>query len=288
MPAAVGVLVVASLLAPFAPVYDPWAWLVWGRELAGFDLDTSGGPVVEAPAGVGGGGAGRRRGCRPGALARHRPGRLAAALALAYRVAWRLMFPVRVATGLAVRFAPSGCASPATSPARSRRSAVLLLFDPFTSWTRQFAGGLSEPLLVALVLAAIDRGLSERHGQALALGFAAALLRPEAWPLVGAYGCDAWRREPRLRGPLIAARSRCRCSGWCPIWSAPATRLTGAERARGATGAPLHEASRIGGTLAGDAAGGALGRRRDHGHNGPAPPRARDARARRRGGRLVR
>ncbi|MDP8967924.1 MAG: hypothetical protein M3N04_04925, partial [Actinomycetota bacterium] len=26
------------------PVYDSWAWLVWGRELAAFDLDTSSGP----------------------------------------------------------------------------------------------------------------------------------------------------------------------------------------------------------------------------------------------------
>ena len=41
---------------------------------------------------------------------------------------------------------------------------------------------------MALVLGAVDRGLSRRHGQALALGFAAALLRPEAWPLLLAYG----------------------------------------------------------------------------------------------------
>src|ERR671915_1122881 len=33
-----------SLLLPSEPGYAPWAWLVWGRELAHLELDTSGGP----------------------------------------------------------------------------------------------------------------------------------------------------------------------------------------------------------------------------------------------------
>jgi hypothetical protein len=33
-----------SLLLLSEPSYDPWAWLVWGRELAQLELDTSGGP----------------------------------------------------------------------------------------------------------------------------------------------------------------------------------------------------------------------------------------------------
>src|ERR671914_392193 len=33
-----------SLVLPSEPSYDPWAWLVWGRELAHFELDTAGGP----------------------------------------------------------------------------------------------------------------------------------------------------------------------------------------------------------------------------------------------------
>src|SRR4051794_15056475 len=35
---------VVSLRAAHEPVYDAWSWLVWGRELAGFGLDTSSGP----------------------------------------------------------------------------------------------------------------------------------------------------------------------------------------------------------------------------------------------------
>ncbi len=34
----------ASLLAPSEPSFDPWAWLVWGREIAHFSLDTTSGP----------------------------------------------------------------------------------------------------------------------------------------------------------------------------------------------------------------------------------------------------
>ena len=33
-----------SLLLPSEPSYDPLAWLIWGRELAHFHLDTNGGP----------------------------------------------------------------------------------------------------------------------------------------------------------------------------------------------------------------------------------------------------
>jgi hypothetical protein len=33
-----------SLLLPSEPSYDPLAWRIWGRELAQFQLDTTGGP----------------------------------------------------------------------------------------------------------------------------------------------------------------------------------------------------------------------------------------------------
>ena len=39
-------LVVAAitLLTPSTPTYDPWAWIMWGREIAHLDLVTEGGP----------------------------------------------------------------------------------------------------------------------------------------------------------------------------------------------------------------------------------------------------
>src|ERR671930_387217 len=37
-------LAALSLLLPSEPSYDPWAWLVWGRELTHLHLDTQAGP----------------------------------------------------------------------------------------------------------------------------------------------------------------------------------------------------------------------------------------------------
>ncbi|MGH2944646.1 MAG: hypothetical protein ACRDLN_17935, partial [Solirubrobacteraceae bacterium] len=38
-------LAAASLAVADEPVYDAWAWLVWGRELAHLELDVSSGPA---------------------------------------------------------------------------------------------------------------------------------------------------------------------------------------------------------------------------------------------------
>jgi hypothetical protein len=70
-----------------------------------------------------------------------------------------------------------------------------------TSSLRYFAGGAAEPLLVAAVLGAVDRHLAGRRGQALALGYAASLLRPECLPFLGLYVLYLyWRRPVRLAG----------------------------------------------------------------------------------------
>src|SRR5947207_3388232 len=41
-----GCLAVAAvtLILPSTPTYDPWAWILWGREIAHLDLVTNGGP----------------------------------------------------------------------------------------------------------------------------------------------------------------------------------------------------------------------------------------------------
>src|SRR2546423_9397814 len=33
-----------TLLFPSTPTYDPWAWILWGREIVHVDLLTAGGP----------------------------------------------------------------------------------------------------------------------------------------------------------------------------------------------------------------------------------------------------
>jgi hypothetical protein len=167
-----------SLVAPWAPTYDPWAWLVWGREVAGLDLDTTAGPAWKplpvlvttllAPLG----------GAAPWLwLLLARAGGLLAVM-LAFRLAARL------ADGRGRWFA--GCA------------AVLGLLAT-TGFLRGVAGGSSEGLLVALLLLAFERQLDGRRGQAFALGTAAALLRPEVWLFLAVYAVWRWRREPEAR-----------------------------------------------------------------------------------------
>ena len=43
-------LAALSLLCPSTPTYDPWAWIIWGREVMHLDLVTTERPVVEAAA----------------------------------------------------------------------------------------------------------------------------------------------------------------------------------------------------------------------------------------------
>lgn len=47
---AVPILAVCSLLAPWAPSFDPWGWILWGREITHPSLifSTSGYPPVES------------------------------------------------------------------------------------------------------------------------------------------------------------------------------------------------------------------------------------------------
>ena len=115
---------------------------------------------------------------------------------------------------------------------------IVLLFDPLTPWLRQFAGGLSEPLLVALVLAAVERGLAERERQALALATAAALIRPEVWPALLVYAVWLWRRRSSLRPLIVAALLAVAVLWFVPDLLGSGSFFTGAERAREGSGSP--------------------------------------------------
>jgi hypothetical protein len=222
-----------SLLLPWEPVYDPWGWLVWGRETAGLSLDTSSGPswkplpVLFTTA--------------FSALPEIAP-ELWLFIA---RAGW--LAAVALAALLAVRLAARrGAGSREQVVAAALAAlAMLLLADEFTPWLRQFAGGLSEPLLAALVLAAVERGLAERFGVALALAGAAALIRPETWPFLAVYVAWLWRREPALRGAGVAL-----IAGVGALWVVPdllgsGSALTGAERAREGSGSPPVEALEV-------------------------------------------
>ena len=165
-PLVLGCVAVAalSLLTVSAPTYDPWSWIIWGREIVHWDLVTTGGPswkplpvMFTAPFALFGDDA------APALwLVIARAGGVLA-FVMAYRLGARLAGPWAGAIA----------------------AAALLLADEFV---RNFARGNSEGLLVGLVLWAVERHLDGRRVDAFLLGFAASLLRPEIWPFWAAYG----------------------------------------------------------------------------------------------------
>jgi hypothetical protein len=223
-------VVLAAVLTGAAgePAYDAWAWLVWGRELAAFELDTSSAPswkplavFVTALLSV--------------------SGTAAPTLWLVLvQTAWllALMLAARLAFALtAQRDRPLRLAA-----AVFALVSLLLLADGDTLWTRQAAAGMSEPVAVALSLGAATAALARRARLTVVLAALTALIRPEAWPLLVAYGFWVWRNEPALR-PWIASITIAVPALWLiPDLLAPGDAPGGAARARRRdTGMPLHQ-----------------------------------------------
>jgi hypothetical protein len=178
------VLSALTLLFPSTPTYDPWAWIMWGREIVQLDLVTEGGPswkplpvLFTTPFSVFGSDVAPYLWlwiARAGGLL---------ALAMAFRLARRLTGggPLGLAAGVA---------------------AAAFLGTTY-EFVRDAALGNSEALLAALLLWAVERHLDGRRDHALYLGFAAALLRPEVWPFLGLYGLWLWFVDPRLRLRMV-------------------------------------------------------------------------------------
>lgn len=174
---------VASLSLPAALGYDPWAWLVWGREVGRLDLATTGGPSWKPL-----------------------PVLIATPLSAAGGYAPALWMVTTRAVGLLALVGVGRLAARLAGPVAGVLAAALLLLtpDPEARYLRLVLEGHSAPLTVALAVWAVDRHLAGRRGPALVLGAALALDRPEAWPLLGLYGVWLWRREPTSR-PLVVA-----------------------------------------------------------------------------------
>ncbi|HEX6780606.1 MAG TPA: hypothetical protein VF125_01110 [Solirubrobacterales bacterium] len=230
------VLAAASLALPYWPVYDPWAWLIWGRELMHGGLETAAGPswkplpvLICAPLSPLGDAA------PDGWLVIARAGWICAPLLAG-------LLAARLAGEEAGRWRWAGAALAAGS--------VALTADSFTPPLRQFTGGLSEPLLVALILGAVWAALDERRELALGLGTAAALLRPEAWPFLALYGLSVRGHHPRLRIATIVAAVLIPIAWFVPDIVGAGNPLEGGETARAGGIEPLDGLEVLGRVLA--------------------------------------
>lgn len=199
------VLAALSLLIPSTPSYDPWAWLVWGREIVHLNLQTTGGPTwkplpvifttIFAPFGS----------AAPD---------LWLVVARAGAVMSVLMV-FRVAAGITQQLVaqldprPDGEARSVLGRASMIAPAVLAGLIAGVSlalsggYLSDSALGYSEGLLTASVLIALERHLDGKPRQAFAVGFVAALDRPEIWIFWGPYGLWLCWKDPGARRLVI-------------------------------------------------------------------------------------
>jgi hypothetical protein len=180
--AALGVLLLTALsfALPSAPTYDPWSWLVWGREIIHLDLNTVNGPswkplpmLVTPVLALAGG-------LAPDLWLFVARAAAIASVVVVFRLVRRLDGGAVGATAAAAAYAVAG-------------------------WTiRNGLMGNSEGLLVACALGAAERHLAGHRRQSFLLLLAAGLLRPEVWPFLGLYGLWLAWRMPAARA-LVAA-----------------------------------------------------------------------------------
>lgn len=166
------VLAALSLLAPSAPTYDPWSWIIWGREITQLDLSTTDGPSWKPL-----------------------PVAFTTVFAVFGDTAPDLWLIVARAGALAGVLAAFGAARRLGGGITGGvAAAAALALAPW--YLRNAALGNSEPLLVALLLGALERHLAGDRRAAFWLGVGCALLRPEAWPFLALY--SLWLMRERV------------------------------------------------------------------------------------------
>ncbi len=193
-----------SLLYPSTPSYDPWSWLIWGREIFHGSLHIAGGsswkplPVIFTTVLAAFGSA------QPNLwLLIARAGAVISVLMtakLAMRITWALTVRRR-GDGW---FASLGIGGRSAAVAPSLLAGAIALVC--TTFTASFPGnmllGYSEGVMVAATLIAAERAWDGHHRQAFALGIIPSLDRPEFWIIWGPYGLWLMWRDRRAI-PLV-------------------------------------------------------------------------------------
>ena len=184
-----------SLLIPSTPSYDPWAWLVWGREIAHLNLQTTGGPtwkplpvIFTTIFSLFG------KAAPDLWLVVARAGAIVA-VAMAFKVAARIM------RGLVAELVEGdpGAAFVTVLPVLFAAAVAAASLVNSRGFVTDNALGYSEGVMTALVLIAVDRHLDGARRQAFVIGFFAALDRPELWALWGPYGIYLWWKDRGAR-----------------------------------------------------------------------------------------
>jgi hypothetical protein len=181
-----------SLLYPSTPSYDPWGWLLWGREILHLKLNTVGSnsfkplPVLfTLPFALFG------RAQPDLWLAVGRSGAIFAVL-MAFKLAARLTMWFGAGPGERRGAARVIAYGPAVLAGGIAALSVVIAPE----YIRDAAIGYSECLGAGMVLLAFDRHLDDKPRQAFVCGFIPGLDRPEIWAFWGLYGLYLLRRDP--------------------------------------------------------------------------------------------
>jgi hypothetical protein len=188
-----------TLLFPSTPTYDPWAWILWGREILHLDLETEGGPSW-----------------KPFPIFFTVPFSIFGQDLAPYLWLWVARAGGLLGCVMAYRMANRFVGGSVYGMLAGASAFAALLSS--NKYVRDAALGNSEPILAAVVLWGFERHLDGRRDHALYLGVAAALLRPEAWPFLALYGLWLWIYEPRLRIRLVAFAALIPAVWFLPEW----------------------------------------------------------------------
>jgi hypothetical protein len=230
--------VLSDVLLPTVPSYDPWSWIVWGRELTDSHLNftVGGGPswkplpvMFTTIYSVFGGAAPTLW------VITARIGGLMA-FAAAFRLAW--LITVRIGYRRAAWVA----------------GVVAVLSVALTQdFSYYMFRGTSEPVLVAAALWSVDRFIAGKYWQAFMLGVVLAWMRPESWPFLILFGAWLFWKEPRSRVLVVVGLIAVPAAWFGPPWIGdhqPFIAATHAKDYNGHLGAhPLLEVLRRGADL---------------------------------------
>ena len=191
-----------SLVFPSTPSYDPWSWIIWGRQIVHGSLDLQNGPswkplpvIFTTVFGLFGQAAPNLW------LVVARGGATLASLMtfwLAARLTWWLRDPGPASVG---RDRGGELANLAPAVLAGAVAMVGLVLSS------EFLGtsilGYSEGLMIAATLIAIERHIDGHPRQAFAVGMIAALDRPEFWVVWGPYGLWLIWKDRRSAGLVV-------------------------------------------------------------------------------------
>jgi hypothetical protein len=188
---AVGLLLLSTVIIVWAktrPGFDPFGWLVWGRQTVAGNLNTNAAPSWKP---------------------------LPYLFTVPYGVFGHYQLWLWMITVLAVSLSGSVFAGriayrlTGADPGRRYAAYVAAVFAGLallglSDYWHYMLSAQSDPMIVALCLAAIDCHLSGRPRWAFVLGALAGLGRPEVWLFLGVYSVWAWFRVPSMRWLIVA------------------------------------------------------------------------------------